>query len=103
MLHSPRPLEEKMALFWHNHFATAYSKLAGEAVKAALGLAERICANAPLAVRASREVVLKAYSESDEELWRLSGSGFAKLVSTEDFMEGPRAFIEKRAPEWKAR
>ena len=24
MVHSPRPLEEKMALFWHNHFATAY-------------------------------------------------------------------------------
>ena len=29
MVHSQRPLEEKMALFWHNHFATAYSKLAG--------------------------------------------------------------------------
>ncbi len=29
MVHSARPLEEKMALFWHNHFATAYSKLAG--------------------------------------------------------------------------
>jgi uncharacterized protein (DUF1800 family) len=31
MIHSPRPLEEKMALFWHNHFATAYSKVAGVA------------------------------------------------------------------------
>ena len=29
MIHSERPLEEKMALFWHNHFATAYSKIAG--------------------------------------------------------------------------
>jgi uncharacterized protein (DUF1800 family) len=29
MVHSARPLQEKMALFWHNHFATAYSKLAG--------------------------------------------------------------------------
>jgi uncharacterized protein (DUF1800 family) len=29
MVHSERPLQEKMALFWHNHFATAYSKLAG--------------------------------------------------------------------------
>lgn len=29
MVHSPRPLEEKMALFWHNHFATAYSKIGG--------------------------------------------------------------------------
>ncbi|MEX2660417.1 MAG: DUF1800 domain-containing protein [Vicinamibacterales bacterium] len=30
MVHSRRPLQEKMALFWHNHFATAYSKIAGE-------------------------------------------------------------------------
>ena len=29
MIHSQRPLEEKMALFWHNHFATAYSKITG--------------------------------------------------------------------------
>ena len=29
ILHSQRPLEEKLALFWHNHFATAYSKVAG--------------------------------------------------------------------------
>jgi uncharacterized protein (DUF1800 family) len=29
MLYTRRPLQEKMALFWHNHFATAYSKIAG--------------------------------------------------------------------------
>src|SRR5829696_1757612 len=29
MVHSERPLQEKMALFWHNHFATAYSKVSG--------------------------------------------------------------------------
>jgi uncharacterized protein (DUF1800 family) len=29
MIHSRRPLQEKMTLFWHNHFATAYSKIAG--------------------------------------------------------------------------
>ena len=29
MVHSQRPLQEKMALFWHNHFATAYSKITG--------------------------------------------------------------------------
>jgi uncharacterized protein (DUF1800 family) len=29
MVHSRRPLQERMALFWHNHFATAYSKIAG--------------------------------------------------------------------------
>ena len=30
MVHSPAPLQEKMALLWHHHFATAYSKIAGE-------------------------------------------------------------------------
>jgi hypothetical protein len=29
LVHTRRPLQEKMALFWHNHFATAYSKIAG--------------------------------------------------------------------------
>jgi uncharacterized protein (DUF1800 family) len=29
MVHSRRPLQERMALFWHNHFATAYSKING--------------------------------------------------------------------------
>jgi uncharacterized protein (DUF1800 family) len=29
MVHSDRPLQEKMTLFWHHHFATAYSKIAG--------------------------------------------------------------------------
>src|SRR3954469_25637064 len=35
MVHSDRPLQEKMALFWHNHFATGYTKIA-----VALGAAE---------------------------------------------------------------
>jgi uncharacterized protein (DUF1800 family) len=30
MIHSRRPLQEKMALFWHNHFATAFTKLSGD-------------------------------------------------------------------------
>jgi enoyl-CoA hydratase len=76
---------------------------AGQALSAALALAERICANAPLAVRATREVVMKAYSETDDTLWSMSGAAMGKLVSTEDFMEGPRAFIETRPPVWKGK
>ena len=29
MVHSPSPLQEKMTLFWHHHFATAFSKISG--------------------------------------------------------------------------
>src|SRR6266853_1054820 len=36
MVHSDRPLQEKMTLFWHNYFATGYNKIAG-AVNAAEG------------------------------------------------------------------
>ncbi|KCZ50321.1 crotonase/enoyl-CoA hydratase family protein [Hyphomonas pacifica] len=66
-------------------------------------LAERVTANAPLAVAASREVAMNASAKTDDELWKDSGTAFGKIVGTEDFKEGPKAFIEKRAPVWKGR
>jgi len=43
MIHTRRPLQEKMALFWHNHFATAYGKLVADSgrVQAAKMLAHK--------------------------------------------------------------
>ena len=65
--------------------------------------AERIMANAPLAVQASRNVAARALMDDDEALRRASGKGFQSVVGTEDYQEGPRAFIEKRPPVWKGR
>ena len=75
----------------------------GQAVEAAVALAERICVNAPVAVRESRTVVLQGAMADDDTAWRLTNEAFARVVQTEDFSEGPKAFIEKRAPEWKGR
>jgi enoyl-CoA hydratase len=72
----------------------------GEALAGAKALAERISANAPLAVRASRAIVAAAQTTDDETLWTMGFTAMATLASTADFAEGPRAFIEKRPPNW---
>lgn len=69
----------------------------------AIKLAERIIANAPLAVQASRKVTAQALTSSDAELWKASRDAFRAIRNTEDFQEGPKSFIEKRPPQWKAR
>jgi len=75
----------------------------GQALEGALALAERICANAPLAVWATRRVVLGSAGGGDDVGWRLTDDAFAEIVRSEDFAEGPRAFVEKRPPQWKGR
>ncbi|MDA0978804.1 MAG: enoyl-CoA hydratase-related protein [Proteobacteria bacterium] len=69
----------------------------------ARAMAAKITANAPLAVQASRRVASRSFMDDDEALWKASGREFAGLAKTEDYQEGPRAFIEKRAPVWKGR
>jgi enoyl-CoA hydratase len=75
----------------------------GKVVEAAMALAARITANAPLAVRASRQLILDAPGQTDREGMKAAGQAMAALSSTEDFAEGPRAFIEKREPKWQGR
>jgi enoyl-CoA hydratase len=75
----------------------------GALIETAMQLAEQITANAPLAVRASRQIVLNGMLAADDDAWRITNEAFAAVASSEDFGEGPRAFIEKRAPQWKGR
>lgn len=75
----------------------------GAVLDAAVELAERIAANAPVAVRLSRDVVLRGALADDDQAWRLSAEAFGAVQRTEDFAEGPRAFIEKRPPSWVGR
>jgi enoyl-CoA hydratase len=75
----------------------------GEALTSAIALAEQICANAPVAVRETRKIVLEATTAPDEVGWKMSVEGMAKAMSSEDFSEGLTAFIEKRPPKWTGR
>jgi enoyl-CoA hydratase/carnithine racemase len=69
----------------------------------AMALAEMVCENAPIAVRESLQVARRAVELEDAELRRLSEEARTRVMQTEDYREGPRAFIEKRPPVWRGR
>jgi enoyl-CoA hydratase/carnithine racemase len=68
---------------------------------AAMEYAEKICTNGPLAVQAIKESVLRGLAlDAPYSIERLMSM---IIFSTEDAKEGPKAFMEKRAPVWKAK
>ncbi len=72
----------------------------GTAVDAALELAERIAKNAPLAVAASKQLVWATVGMSESDFWEHQKGPQATVFVSNDAKEGPRAFAEKRPPEW---
>jgi crotonobetainyl-CoA hydratase len=77
-----------------------------DVLDAALELAARICANAPLAVQASKRIAVGIVDGSvpaEAADWDLSRNETAGVMASRDAVEGPRAFSEKRAPLWEAR
>ena len=72
----------------------------GSALQEALSLAERIARNAPLAVAASKQLIRATQGSTEEELWALQRPLQERVFASDDAREGPRAFAEKRPPEW---
>ena len=72
----------------------------GEALAGALALAERISANGPLAVAATKEIIVKSAGWTDEEMWSKQRELIKPVFASKDAMEGATAFAEKRAPNW---
>jgi len=75
----------------------------GKLLDEALALANVITANAPLAVREIRQIVRGAVHHDDHAQFLAAREASRRLENTEDYREGPRAFIEKRPPVWKGR
>jgi enoyl-CoA hydratase len=75
----------------------------GEAVAKAIELADRVCANAPVAVRETRKVVRDATMAPDDVGWEMSAQAMRTTMRSDDFKEGLNAFIEKRSPSWTGR
>lgn len=72
----------------------------GTAVDVAMELAERVAQNAPLAVAASKQLIRATQGATEQEFWAIQGPLQGPVFTSNDAKEGPRAFAEKRAPEW---
>jgi enoyl-CoA hydratase/carnithine racemase len=75
----------------------------GGALGAALALADRICAAAPVGVRASLRALEATVAEQDGLGWDASTAATEAIAGSDDMSEGVLAFFEKREPRWTGR
>ncbi len=73
---------------------------AGQALDAAIALAEKITANGPLAVAATKRIIVESRSWSPDEMWSKQTKILAPVFMSNDAKEGAIAFAEKRPPKW---
>ena len=74
-----------------------------EVMDKAIELAEECLKNAPLALKWTKYVVHAADQMSEEDAMRYSDAAYRFLEKTEDGIEGPKAFVEKRTPVWQGK
>ena len=90
--------EEALAYGFLNHVVAS-----GNVLAKAMEIAAKIAANGPVAVRAIRRSARACLGLPEREALRLESEISGPVFRTEDAVEGPRAFMEKRAPVYRGR
>jgi len=75
----------------------------GQALAKAREIAERIAKNGPLAVKAIVATLRQTETLPEEDAFAIEQKYGMEVMASEDAEEGPRAFLEKRAPMFKGR
>ena len=75
----------------------------GQALAVAFELADQIATNGPLALAATKRILVESVDWPDSEFFARQGEIAGPVMGSEDAREGAQAFAEKRAPVWKGR
>jgi enoyl-CoA hydratase len=75
----------------------------GGSLDAALELAEAIAVNGPLALAATKRILVESVDWPDSEFFARQGEIVGLVMTSDDAREGAKAFAEKRAPVWQGR
>ena len=75
----------------------------GQALTAALELADDICASSPVSVAASLAALAAQHDAGDAAGWAATGEAVERVKASDDLREGVSAFFERRPPRWTGR
>lgn len=76
---------------------------AGEALTAALEMAQLVCRGAPISVQEGLVALERVHSADDDFAWQVTEEAIANTLSSQDTAEGIQAFLERREPRWSGR